>query len=506
MKTYRNLTVATVATVFVLMCLGGYVKAIGAGLACPTWPGCFDDKGFLGNWFPFAEEGVGAWDEPSPALDNYTPHQVFAEWIHRFVAAYVVGPLMLATLWFAWRMKPVNRPIRFFATASVAILPIQVYMGGITVLANLQPVIVTSHLALATLIFGCLVATAMLAHVEVMRAEPPSGKGPGQQTTRASKVLAFFGLKGMAAVTLTAPSDVAYAERPPFKVTDLLNIVKPRILMLLVFVGITSMIVARPTEWSWPLLGWVLLGGTFAAGAANIFNNYYDRDIDAKMNRTKNRALPSGRMTPAMAIVYGLALTAVSMAVFWIYVNPLSAILAASGILFYSHIYTKWLKRATPQNIVIGGAAGAFPALVGWAAVTGEMSFAAALLGGIVFLWTPPHFWALALVYKDDYARGGVPMLPVVKSAKETKLQMLVYTVLLVLASFAFYWPLQVLGLFYFTTAAALGLLFLAYAIQGYYSERNKEQMSLFRYSIVYLSLLYAFMVIDRLYFAHWAI
>jgi protoheme IX farnesyltransferase len=235
------------------------------------------------------------------------------------------------------------------------------------------------------------------------------------------------------------------------------------------------------------------------AGGANAIHMWFDRDIDVVMSRTKARPVAMGRLAPAAALAFGLGLGALSFAIFWKFVNPLSAWLALAGLLFYVFVYTLWLKRSTPQNIVIGGAAGAFPPLVGWAAVTGQIDLAALYLFAIIFYWTPPHFWALALIKKDDYARAGVPMMPVVQGPRRTKVQMLAYTIMLV--------PLTILpwlsgtqGALYAITAVLLGARLLWYCLQLLKQSETTTPLAwkMYKYSLAYLALLFVAMGVDR--------
>src|ERR1700735_5345114 len=238
---------------------------------------------------------------------------------------------------------------------------------------------------------------------------------------------------------------------------------KPRIIELLLVTTLPTMIVAQrgiPSLW---LMVATLLGGAFAAGGANAINMFVDRDIDKKMQRTRKRPLVTGAVAPRNALIFAIALEAISFAELWAWVNPLSAVLAVSATLFYVFFYTLWLKRRSSQNIVVGGAAGAVPVLVGGAAVTGSLSWAPVVLFAVIFIWTPPHFWSLAVRYKEDYAAADVPMLPVVASMKRTTREIVLYTVALVAVTLLF-GPVAHLGLIYMVDAAVpgAGLLFMA--------------------------------------------
>jgi protoheme IX farnesyltransferase len=235
------------------------------------------------------------------------------------------------------------------------------------------------------------------------------------------------------------------------------------------------------------------------AGAAGALNMWYDADIDARMTRTARRAVPTGRVKPGEALAFGLVLSVFAVVTLGLLVNALSAALLAFTIFFYAVIYTMWLKRSTPQNIVIGGAAGALPPMIGWAAVTGSLSFEPVLLFLIIFFWTPPHFWALSLYRADDYARAGVPMLPVVAGELPTRRQILLYTLILVPLGIA-PWPLGYAGLLYGATAVVTGAVMLVLAWRVYRERRPADSASkhLFAFSILYLFLLYAVLLVER--------
>jgi protoheme IX farnesyltransferase len=249
----------------------------------------------------------------------------------------------------------------------------------------------------------------------------------------------------------------------------------------------------------WYQLMLTLLGGTLASASANTFNCVVDRDIDYIMQRTRSRPLPSGRILPYQAITFGSILGVLSFTLLAVFINPLSAWLALSGILFYVFVYTLGLKRTSTQNIVIGGTAGAIPPLVGWAAITGDLSPSAWVLFGIIFLWTPPHFWALALMLRDDYRKAGVPMLPVVKGTEETVKQILLYTWLMVPVTLLLY-PLGTMGLFYAASASILGILFIARSWRLLsFPDDKQEARVVFKFSILYLMLLFAAMAVDSI-------
>lgn len=281
------------------------------------------------------------------------------------------------------------------------------------------------------------------------------------------------------------------------RLRDYVTLTKPRIISLLLVTTLAPMVIAaRGWPSGWTIL-WTMLGGYLMAGGANAINMYLDRDIDRVMVRTSLRPIPSGRMSPGHVLGFGITLGVAAFVLFWTLVNPLSAVLALAGLLYYVFIYTRWLKRTSPQNIVIGGAAGAFPPLVGWAAATGEVTLTAVYLFLIVFFWTPPHFWALALVKQKDYGNVGIPMAPNVWGERETLRQMLIYTLILI--------PMSILpvgfgelGMVYGVCAVLLG----GWLLWGVLRVRSAAKLtqpawSLYRSSLLYLALLFTAMLID---------
>ena len=275
-----------------------------------------------------------------------------------------------------------------------------------------------------------------------------------------------------------------------------IGLMKPHVTVLLLGTTLAAMAVAGMP--SLPVVLATLLGGALAAGSANALNCYWDRDIDQVMSRTRSRALPSHKVGEKQALVFGLSLGIASFLLLSLVVNLLAALLALSAILFYVGVYTMWLKRTTPQNIVIGGAAGAVPVLVGWAASTGTVSLAAVWMFLIIFLWTPPHFWALSLVLRKDYDRAGVPMLPVVSGERETHQQIILYTLLLLAASCVLV-TTQVVGMLYFASAVILGGGMLVLAVMLAREKTLASARRLFWFSNYYLALLFAIMVVDHL-------
>src|SRR5205823_6218446 len=252
----------------------------------------------------------------------------------------------------------------------------------------------------------------------------------------------------------------------------------------------TMVVAARGLPNGWLILA-TLVGGSLAAGGANAINMYVDRDIDALMTRTANRPLVTGVITPNAALAFAIALEVVAFIELWLFVNPLSAALAVSATFFYVFVYTLWLKRTSSQNIVIGGAAGAVPVLVGWASVRDSLSLAPVVLFAVIFVWTPPHLWALAVKYRDDYAAADVPMLPVVASLGRTARRIVAYTVVLWITTLVFT-PVAGMGLIYTASAVILGAVFLFRALQLQRDATPKQAMRLFSYSISYVTLLFS--------------
>jgi protoheme IX farnesyltransferase len=280
-------------------------------------------------------------------------------------------------------------------------------------------------------------------------------------------------------------------------IRDYIALTKPRIISLLLLTTVATMYVADPSGPALEVIAWTMLGGYLAAGGAGAINHYLDRERDARMARTRSRPLVSGRIEPWHGLVFGIVLGALATIQLALTVNVLAAVLALGGLLGYVVVYTVWLKPLTPQNIVIGGAAGAMPPLVGWAAATGGLAPEALYPFGIIFLWTPPHFWALSLLIKDDYARTGVPMLPVVRGEEATRRQIIVYALILV----AFTLLPGLTGFFgpaYVVAAAALGIAFIGLALRLLRTPSRRAALRLYLSSLAYLALLFCAMAIDR--------
>jgi len=305
----------------------------------------------------------------------------------------------------------------------------------------------------------------------------------------------------------TAPLPASYDMS---EVGDWIALLKPRVMSLVVFSGLVGMLVAPGALAMHPVLaGAAILCIAVAAGAAGAINMWYDRDIDAVMRRTARRPIPDGRIQPNAALSFGVMLSFASVTLMWLATNLVAAGVLALSIAFYVFVYTMWLKRRTPQNIVIGGAAGAFPPVIGWAAVTGDVSLVPILLFAVIFVWTPPHFWSLSLWAHDDYARAGVPMLPVTHGARQTRRQILIYTLVLAPLGLA-PWLIGFASPAYAGVAAVLGLMFLRHAVAvqrdaqdeaGRSLTRDAPAKACFRFSLTYLFVLFGALAVDRLVF-----
>ena len=388
-------------------------------------------------------------DDGAPVFGPAAVHMA-----HRWVAA-IVGLVVLSSCYLAWKHRRESEGLGALALVTALTFVAQVVVGALNPLTDFSPWALGAHPAVASLLWCCTVAMTVVAwHPSI--------------PTRTM-------------------------------VSDLVALTKPAIMSLLLLTALGGMFLAERGVPPFGLLVATLVGGAAASGGASALNQYFDRDIDDLMRRTKRRPLPSHRVPDEWAIGLGIALNIIAFAVLAFFANVVAALLALSGTLFYIFIYTLWLKRTTVQNIVIGGAAGAIPPLVGWASVTGSLDLSAWLLFAIVFFWTPAHFWALALLIRDDYARAGVPMLPVVRGEEATAWGILTYAVSLI--------PLSVLlfiggglGLLYLGAAIALGLIFVGLAvrlIRAAAARRRAIARGIYLYSLLYLALLFVAIMVD---------
>ena len=595
MTRFSKLAIAAAVATFVLIAVGGLVRATDSGLGCPDWPLCF------GDWIPPAD--LHAWIEHT----------------HRLVAAVFVGPMVGAMgLITVFSSRRSDRPFLAGAVVAGVLVIVQSALGAMVVLERLAPELVTAHLGMALIVFAAVIfladranagpmpavhlrpsltrlagATAVLVFAQMLLGSWVTGHAAGlayadfplmngelvpavageQQAIHAAhrgmsllvaavalwlavrvwrvadaprarrlagwivglvavqillgglNVLsrlsalfvvphlavgaAIFGLTVWLLLTVRRlrAADLRVTQRadaslpgPVDTLRAYVALMKPRIIELLLVTTVPTMVLAQrgiPSIW---LMAAVVFGGTLAAGGANAINMWFDRDIDDIMRRTRHRPLPRHVVGANNALWFGIGLSVVAFAWLTVTVNLLSAVLALSATAFYVFVYTMWLKRTTPQNIVIGGAAGCVPVLVAWAAVTGEVGLPALVLFAIVFYWTPPHFWALALRYRGDYAAANVPMLPVVRGEAETARQITLYTIALVAVSLLLL-PAAGMGWIYLVAAIGLGFFYVLGALRLQRARgQGREAISLFRYSISYLTLLFAAVAADAVF------
>ncbi len=502
---FTLLAAFTALCVYALLLFGSHVtETSGAALAFPDWPL------FGGALVPHfsADSSVAA-------------GQVW-QFLHRVVAA-VVGLIVLAEAYVVMRTQR-HRPVLVaFVHTAAALYLIQVIVGAAQIFTHLATWAAALHDALAAAIWALLVATAVHSYY-LARTEhiPVPGRGGGRRSEEIRQATPVPGSvtspgAGGGAVARTAALERDLLDAAPFtppagavekglgrRVRAYVALTKPRIIELLLVTTVPAMVLATRDVPGMRLQTWLglvvatLIGGSLAAGSANAINCYIDRDIDEVMSRTRRRPLPAQAVDPEHALLFGLALGVIAFAWLLVFTNLLAAFLALLAIAFYVVVYTLLLKRTTPQNIVIGGAAGALPPVIGWAAVTGNVALPAVLLFLIVFYWTPPHFWALSVRLTRDYAAAGVPMLPVVRGVRETGRQIAFYTLLLVLLTLAF-GDLAGMGAVYFVGATVLGVFFLREAFRLWRDGTGTGAVHLYRFSITYLTLLFALIALDVL-------
>jgi heme o synthase len=450
-RKFAQLAITNALLVYILMLFGSYVTGSSAALACPGWPFC----------------------TPAPwALSN---HLASINILHRVFAVFV-GLVTLWTVIAALRRWRVARGQAIVSLVGGILFIWQAIVGGLIVLLKEPAFVAGLHLALAAAVWGTLVLLAALASQQLRSAPAPQEIEKMEQAEAEAK-------KEVGAVRQT--------------ISNYIDLMKPHVTVLLLGVTLASMAIAVQGLPPLALVIFTLLGGAMAAGSANCINCYIDRDIDQIMGRTQRRSLPSGRVEPRHALIFGIILGIASFIVLFAFVNLLSAVLAFSAILFYVFVYTLGLKRTTTQNIVIGGAAGAVPVLVGWAAVTNSLSLPPVMFFAIIFFWTPPHFWALSLLIQKDYEKAGIPMLPVVKGEAATRQQILLYSVFLLALTLALF-VMGIMGYFYLVGALLLGGGLVYLAIRLWREQSKKWARTLFWYSNMYLAAIFAIMVLDR--------
>lgn len=456
-RKFARLAMINAVLVYFLMLSGSYVVGSGAALACPGWPIC------------------------SPAPWAIVNHLADINVLHRIFAT-VVGLVIIWTLISAWLRRKVAPGQAWVAVAAAILFVVQSIVGGLIVLLNQPAFVAGLHLALATAVWGSLVLLAALA-ARQLHAKPADGydehiDGEGEAQGKIHP----------------AKKEVSPTRQT---INSYVDLMKPHVTVLLLGTTLAAMAIAYRGLPPWYLIIPTLLGGAMAAGSANSINCYIDRDIDQIMGRTQRRSLPAGKVQPTQALIFGTVLGVGAFIILMAFVNLLSAALACSAILFYVFVYTLGLKRTSAQNIVIGGAAGAVPVLVGWAAVTGNLSLPAWWLFAIIFYWTPPHFWALSLLIQKDYEKAKIPMLPVVMGEQETRKQIVLYSLLLLGVTLILF-AMGAMGLFYLISAIVLGGILLYMAIRLWRDQTKSWARTLFWYSNCYLALIFAVMVIDR--------
>ena len=458
-------------SIYALLLFGSNVTATDSSLVFPDWPL------FNGQLLPtFSTD---------PTLAGLQ----MAHFLHRIIAA-VVGVFLLAAAIYVWRVVrharrggtavPGGDAVLAMVATATALYAAQVVVGGLQISTTLADWAVALHLALGAAIWALIVGAVFVSYFETRSAVAGApGSGGNQRDESAAQ---------------DAPG------APPASMRDRINayvaLTKPRIIELLLVTTVPAMFLAARGVPPLGLVFWTLLGGTMAAGAANAINCYIDRDIDMLMSRTRRRPLPAHEVNPEDALVFGLVLGVIAFAIMAFTTNLVAAFLTLLAMAFYVVIYTMLLKRSTPQNIVLGGAAGALPPVIGWAAVTGDITLPALVLFAIVFYWTPPHFWALSLRLRRDYAAAGVPMLPVTHGVPETTRQIALYTVLMVCLTLVFF-AVARMGLFFLAGSLVLGGLFIFQAFAMWRDGTDARAVRLYKFSITYLTALFALMVLD---------
>ncbi len=477
---FTLLAALAAASIYALLLFGSHVTATGAALIFPDWP-LFDGRLI-------------------PSFTQYPAAQM-AQFLHRVVTV-VAGLILLITAWAAMGQPRSRRgPVVAMLHAAGGLFAVQILVGAAQIFTSLSDWAVALHVALAAAIWALALGAAIhsyyLARLAGRPAPEPGGE-PAAGGSRGGRI--DVGPAGLSACAPADPGSGGLGAR----IGAYVALTKPRVIELLLVTTVPSMVLAtrdvpgiRVGSWAMLVVA-TLIGGALAAGSANAINCYLDRDIDELMVRTRRRPLPAHEVDPENALLFGLALGVISFAWLTLFANLLAAFLALLAIAFYVVVYTLWLKRSTPQNIVIGGVAGALPPVIGWAAVTGNIALPALFLFLIVFYWTPPHFWALSVRLSRDYAAAGVPMLPVVKGIPETSRQIVLYSVLLVVLTLAFAVIAQ-MGLLYTAGAVLLGALFLRQAWMLWRDGSGAGAVHLYRFSITYLTLLFALIALDVL-------
>ncbi len=490
----RRLGVIVVAMTFSIMVVGSWVKATGSGLSCPDWPQCY------GEWlppFPSAETG-GTDPNAFDHADAYSQAQVMYEWAHRFLVT-LLAPVMLAFAGLAFFNRVLHPAVRTLPAVAGFVLLAQIGIGGATVIQGNPALVTTLHLATATLFFMLVTMATMFVWLrptpvtDQASAQAPAAGFPGEPASAASAATSSLESESM-----TEAAQPAARQSIGAIAKDFMEISKPRIMLLLLVVAWSAMFVADRGLPPWEPFLAVTAAGILSTAAAGAFNHVIEKERDGRMGRTASRPVASGRVSVPAALVYASVCTILSVVALVALSAWLAAALTLGAIAYYIVVYTVWLKPTTPQNIVIGGFAGSFPALIGWSAMTGTIGWAAWIIAGLVFLWTPPHFWSLALLYKHDYAAADYPMYPNVKGEEATRKQILFYSILTVLGSLVLVYPLGVAGWLYVVGAVALGIPLIRGA-DGLMREPNpKAYRKFFLFTIQYLGLLLVALMVDQ--------
>jgi heme o synthase len=442
----RTLALTTAISVYLVLVVGSLAARLGGLWACTTLPLCGPFEG-----------------------------QASIAMVHRGIAAGV--SLLVVALAVQALRSHHERPVRRAAVWAAGAIALQNGVGILMVLtAQGEQGMPLTYVRLAHLAVGAFTWSAVVVLATLVIRMPPSKTVPVRDTTPDAGV------------------------RPRSLFWDYVSLTKPGVISLLIFTTFAAMFITPAGVPELSLIGWTMLAGWLMPAGAHAINCYVDRDIDGKMGRTGRRPLPSGRIPAWHALVLGLVLGALAFVLFARFVNLTAAVVALAGYIYYAVIYTIVLKRHSVHNIVIGGGAGAIPPLVGWAAVTGSLTWASLLLFAVIFYWTPPHFWALALIRRKDYANAGVPMLPVVAGDERTKRQILIYTVVMIALSLLLA-PAGLMGWAYSLMAAALGVAFLGYVLRMIRDDTTARRWALYKFSLLYLFLLFVAMMVDRLVF-----
>ena len=441
-------SIAAIST-FALILTGGYIATSTTTTACNQWPLCG------GRILP---TGFSATD---------------IHIIHRWIAL-ITAIAVIAVAVQAQRLRSDSPLLVSLAMAVATITIVQIFVGAASVWFHLNAILDVAHLGAATIVWGLLLLIGALDRM-------------------------------IPIATVERPAMVeSWRIRARQVMSDYFTLTKPGVMLLLLITTLCGMLIAQAGLPPLRILFWTLVGGALSSGGAAAMNHYMDRDIDVIMKRTRKRPLPGKRIPVVNVPIFSLTLTVLGVYVLAVFVNPLAAMLSLAGNLFYVLVYTKYLKRSTPQNIVIGGAAGALPPMVGWVAVTNHIGLAAVLLFAVVFYWTPPHFWALALFTSSDYAAANVPMFPAVYGDAETRKHIFLYTIMLVITTL-FFFPLRIMGPVYLGCALVFGGIFLykTYNLTQHPDDQKQLSKSVFFYSVYYLGLIFAAMVVDRVIFFH---